>query len=251
MFVDRIITNTSLSMIDMDDPDVSLYRNRSIPVVALPSGYQFPPQCSCVCSAISTGTRTPPPLPNGLPERFSFNFAFNPPWDPNWTIQERRAEECRRVCWSALNLVANYTAQCAAFHQEPVELRLMEPANVSTLLRLIGSVTEPQRRKQICLLFPGEAYERRHPIAGQSPKDSVWALYCRSMLLWVSCVRQRDASWGTEERARFAIDAWNEITYVQSALDMHACNIDTAIMYMCREYLYKYVSIVSLLCMTY
>lgn len=91
------------------------------------------------------------------------------------------------------------------------------------------------------VLFPGEAYERQahRQIPGQSPKDSVWALYCRSMLLWTSCVRRRDTSWSTEERANFAIQAWTETRIVQDALDMHTCNLDTAIMYLSREYLYK------------
>ena len=94
---------------------------------------------------------------------------------------------------------------------------------------------------QISLLFPGEAYDRQpqNRIPGQSVKDSVWALYCRSMLLWNSCIRQRDASWTAQERAHFAMEAWQEIQLIQDAVNMHNCNLDTAILYMCREYLYK------------
>ena len=66
------------------------------------------------------------------PAHYSFSFSFNPPWDPNWTIDECRKEEARRVCWSALNLIANCTAQCVAFHQEPIDLALMEPSNVGS-----------------------------------------------------------------------------------------------------------------------
>ena len=97
---------------------------------------------------------------------------------------------------------------------------------------------------QFCILFPGEAYERlpANRIPGQSPKDSVWALYCRSMLLWTSCVRQRDTSWTTDERADFAIQAWQEARAIQDALDIHQCNLDTSLMYLSREYLYKYVT---------
>ena len=69
----------------------------------------------------------------------------------------------------------------------------------------------------------------------------MWALYCRSMLLWTSCVRQRDTSWTADERADFAIQAWTESGAIQDALGMHTCNLDTSIMYLAREYLYKCV----------
>lgn len=59
------------------------------------------------------------------------------------------------------------------------------------------------------------------------------------MLLWNSCMRQRDDSWSTDERANFAVDAWREISAVQEALDAHTCNMETALMYVSREYLYK------------
>lgn len=52
-------------------------------------------------------------------------------------------------------------------------------------------------------------------------------------------MRQRDDPWSMEERADFAIGAWQEIQAVQDALDAHKCNRDTALMYVCREYLYK------------
>jgi hypothetical protein len=61
------------------------------------------------------------------------------------------------------------------------------------------------------------------------------------MLLWTSCSRQRDGNWETEARADFAISAWVETRAIQDALDMHHCNADTALIYMCREYIYKCV----------
>ena len=79
----------------------------------------------------------------------------------------------------------------------------------------------------------------QHRIPGQSPKDSVWALYCRSMLLWISAIRPRDNSWTNDERSDFAINAWTETRLVEDALNMHKCNLDTAVMYLSREYIYK------------
>lgn len=125
-FVDRIVRTLSLPMIDIGDPDVCNYNPRSIPVVYFPSGYTSPDRCRCVGSASSPQTPTSPPT------RYSFNFSYAPPWDEHAPVEERRKEECRRICWAALSLIANYTAQCAAFHQDPIELTLTEPSNVST-----------------------------------------------------------------------------------------------------------------------
>lgn len=92
-------------------------------------------------------------------------------------------------------------------------------------------------REQYSILFPGEAYARTQP-SQVSPKESAWSLYCRSMLLWISCIRPRDNE-PSETQANFAISAWVETRTVQDALDMHRCNTHTALMYMSREYIYK------------
>ncbi|KAH8107663.1 hypothetical protein BXZ70DRAFT_1013538 [Cristinia sonorae] len=203
--MDRIIVNLSLQLGDITDPDATNFEENAVPSVII-DHYTTPKRCCCFNV----------PLPQ------EFSFAYNPPWDPHWNADEMRKEECRRICWSALTLIATHTAQCAAFHQEPLALQLADPS-------------------KFALLFPGEAYERAasHQIPGQSPKESIWALYCRSMLLWNSCIRQQDLGWSTQERATFAIEAWAETQAVQDALDMHICNSDTALMYVCREFLYN------------
>ena len=74
-----------------------------------------------------------------------------------------------------------------------------------------------------------------------SPKESVWALYCRSMLLWNFCVRLRNDQGGDEDKAEFALEAWAETQTIQDSLDMHVCNLNTTLLYIAREYLCKYV----------
>ncbi|OSD04134.1 hypothetical protein PYCCODRAFT_1451417 [Trametes coccinea BRFM310] len=212
--LDRIIHVLSLTSIDHDDPYASSFQPRLAPVVDMPSGYRRPERCSCI------GYPSSPTSPL-VQDHLSQSYSLNPPWDPRWSETEIRKEECRRLCWCALTLVSNHTAYCSAFHIEPMELTLANPSNYA-------------------LLFPGEAYERmpaHHQASGQSPKESIWALYCRSMLLWNSCV-QRDETLTTEERANFAIDVFQETREVQDALKMHVCNLDTGLMYVCREYLY-------------
>ncbi|OJT14885.1 hypothetical protein TRAPUB_8557 [Trametes pubescens] len=199
---------------DRDDPSASYFHQRSAPIVDVVDGYQRPTQCACAGYLFA---------PTSSAEPKYLSQSYSPPWDPQATEEDIRKEECRRLCWCALTLVSAYTAQCSAFHTEPLELTLADPANY-------------------VLLFPGEAYERvtnHQQASGQSPKESVWALYCRSMLLWNSSSSiQRDDTLSAEDRARFAIDVFHETRDIQDALDMHKCNMDTGLAYICREYLY-------------
>ena len=92
------------------------------------------------------------------------------------------------------------------------------------------------------MLFPGEALQRTTQSAAHSGKDTVWALYCRSMLLWNCCVRFQDDMLTGDQKTQIAIAVFVEIRAVEQALDAHICNIDTALMYMCREFISKWVS---------
>lgn len=67
----------------------------------------------------------------------------------------------------------------------------------------------------------------------------MWALYCRSMLLWNCTVRFWDERLTTEERTRIACATFVETRVVEEALDAHTCNIDTSLIYMCREFISK------------
>lgn len=110
--MDRIIVNLSLQLQDRADPDVIRCDPHSVPSVNIG---QVPPK-RCCCFHV--------PLPQ------DFSFAYNPPWDPDWDANEMRKEECRRICWSALTLIATHTAQCAAFHQDPLPLKLSDASQV-------------------------------------------------------------------------------------------------------------------------
>ena len=93
--------------------------------------------------------------------------------------------------------------------------------------------------RQFRLLFPGEYHRHREYVAQSSGKDTIWALYCRSMLIWNCTVRFWDERLTTEERTRIACAAYVETRVVEDALDAHICNIDTALIYMCREFISK------------
>lgn len=183
-----------------------------------------------------------PPGSIDPPDQYS-NRPYVLPWDSNWTVEQIRAEEIRRLCWSSLTLISEYVSQCEAFNEPPPHFFLADPANVSR---------SPCFRKTICLtqfcrfkfglLFPGEVLDRVSPSYrgdhSLSTKESVWALYCRSMLLWNFCNRFRIPS-QEEERAEQAHEAFLEAQSIEDSLTMHRCNLDTTLMYMCREYIHK------------
>ncbi|KAH7911013.1 hypothetical protein BJ138DRAFT_1151604 [Hygrophoropsis aurantiaca] len=223
ILLDNIVRALQLTFLDSNEPDVSTFTPHSVPIAHRSTlydskeGVRSPRSLARKCSCIPL-----PPNSSIAADHFSSAWSYTPPWDPEWTPEEMHREACRRLCWSALNLVASYTSHCIAFRKEPVELFLTDPANYR-------------------LLFPGEVSERgTSDHKAQSPKDSVWALYCRSMLLWNFCTtRLRKPIFNDEDRVDNILEAWAETQYLQDALDAHTCNLDSALLYMCREYIYN------------
>jgi hypothetical protein len=46
-----------------------------------------------------------------------------------------------------------------------------------------------------------------------------------------------------EDKAEFSHEAWNESQSILDSLNMHDCNLDTTLIYMSREYVYKLVGL--------
>lgn len=72
----------------------------------------------------------------------------------------------------------------------------------------------------------------------------MWALYCRSLLLWNFCNRLLSHSGPrTAQQAEVEADAlqesWNEAQAIQDSLEIHICNYETGVTYLCQEYIYK------------
>jgi hypothetical protein len=164
------------------------------------------------------------------------------PWDPMWNPDEIRLEETRRLCWCALTLISEYVARCEAFNEDAPRFFICDPANVSP--RFSFDRYYVSSSDQFALLFPGEVMDRISPAYrttdSLSPKESVWGLYCRSMLLWNFCNRFRTPS-QDEERAEQAQDAFLEAQALEDSLNSHQCNLDTTLIYTTREYIHKCV----------
>ncbi|KAJ7152133.1 hypothetical protein C8R46DRAFT_1122067 [Mycena filopes] len=215
--LDQILNTISISTLDIMDQGVARFANNSVPIVTVPyRPHQYERECSC--------------MPPGSPPPDATQTWSSPlRWDPMWTANEVRSEEYRRLCWSALSLATSYLVQCAAFDREMPVLELSNPAGYA-------------------ILFPGEVIDRISPAYcspdSPSPKEAVWALYCRSLLLWNFCNRlvtrtELQAPHQTEAEADAWVDAWNEAQAIQDSLEMHRCNCETTVSYLTQEYVYN------------
>ncbi|KAJ7743601.1 hypothetical protein B0H16DRAFT_1008076 [Mycena metata] len=217
-FLDEIIAALGLTTVDAGSADVCHYASGAAPIVPVNPD----PRCTCI----------PPGAPP--PDRDSV-WSSALPWDPNWGDREIRDEECRRLCWSVLSLATSFRTECMALARtdECLGLRFCDPANY-------------------LVLFPNEMYERgfgagRRQALGQDgdtaggahPKNAIWALYCRSMLLANFCsnvvARETETRDERESQAEALHESWQEAQGIQDALDGHVCNLHTAIAYLCRE----------------
>ncbi|KAF9653892.1 hypothetical protein BDM02DRAFT_3086609 [Thelephora ganbajun] len=212
LFLDRLIRSQQLTFVDADDPEVSRFAPKAVPIVQDRRMYDPPKKCSCPRS----------PLDDPVAHALLPSWASVPPWEPSWNPAEVEKEECRRLCWSALSIISCQSVTSSAFDKDPPDFFLSDPANFT-------------------ILFPGEVSLRAHPMddAAVLPKESVWALHCRSMLLWNSCIRQKNEGLGEKEKAEFAIEAWRESQAIQDSLEIHVCSSNTVLSHSCREYLYN------------
>lgn len=137
ILLDHIVRALGLTFLDNNEHEVSVFTPNAVPVAhkrpydgmskdELRSPRTTSRKCACIAPNASI------PL-----DHFS-SWSYAPPWDPTWNTDQMNREACRRLCWSALNLVASYTSHCIAFRKEPTDLYLTDPANVSTLVSLVS-----------------------------------------------------------------------------------------------------------------
>ncbi|KAJ7242631.1 hypothetical protein C8J57DRAFT_1142435, partial [Mycena rebaudengoi] len=216
--LDHILKQITVLTLDAADRTVSHFSPDAVPIVDIEYDHQPVQKYTCM----------PPgsPPPDG-----SRSYTSPLGWDPTWTPIEVRNEECRRLSWSALSLATSYFVQCVAFDREIPVLEVSNPANYA-------------------ILFPGVLSDRISPAycspKSPSPKESVWALFCHTLLLWNFCSRLLKRP-GTNTRGQQQMEyeaealqeSWNEAQTIQDSLDMHECNYETAITYICHEYIYN------------
>ncbi|KAG9006093.1 hypothetical protein FRB94_000998 [Tulasnella sp. JGI-2019a] len=159
-------------------------------------------------------------------------------WAPDATPAEIRMEEGRRLVWSALIMLGADAAAKQAGGMPQLDLHVSKPENLA-------------------LLFPGEDNYTQLDTK-YSGKESHWALWSRTMLLWHACIQHasrvqpphtfvaglsvspsltHDETAGPDD-ADFAMRAWMETVTIESALNSHSCVSEQAIMYQTLEFLF-------------
>ena len=143
--LDSLIRYLRLSSLDEHDPRVTHFAPRTAPVVST-----FPPQhrhrdpAEFVAAQQSGSLPHPPNVPAkclcanytlGSLSRDTVELAplwsHTAGWLAQWTEGDIRREECRRLIWSSVILIAGYASYNTATGKLLPELALMDPSNVS------------------------------------------------------------------------------------------------------------------------
>jgi hypothetical protein len=150
--LDSIIRGLSLTFVDVDNPQASVFPPGSVPAVEQDTlvqssqatvsayshtsavyPYSVPPTSptltagGCSCQSLTLGQHSPTSLEH------TPLWAPTPAWDESWTKAEIRKESCRRLCWSAISLAAGHVSYAMANHSHGLELFIADPANVRIL----------------------------------------------------------------------------------------------------------------------
>ncbi|KAJ7108623.1 hypothetical protein C8R44DRAFT_636323 [Mycena epipterygia] len=242
IMLDSIIRALSLTMVDVNDPHTSTFSPGKVPTVASalqaarPSpgtihnghsperpGYIVTPSLpvsndrGCICNSLTLGEQWTPAFEH------TPLWTQTPGWSASWSEAEIRKESSRRLCWSSMALAAGHSAYSSVNRGHIVNLFISDPSNYA-------------------LLFSGEAM-----VHSPSSKDTIWALFDRSFLLWHACIKMRnDTTAAVTDKGQFAIKAWLETDAIEEALNRHTCDIERAFLFLGREYLFN-----TRICITY
>lgn len=142
-----------------------------------------------------------------------------PGWNSSWSLAETRYEEQRRLVWCALMLATAQVSFTNSLGQPPLDLAITKPWMFKVLLP--GET----------LFWGNNPRSTTHDVllGNSSPKDSVWALYARSQLLYASAVHVKHSDRLSEQaKSEFAVRAWLETERIETELNMHTCEIEKA-----------------------
>lgn len=256
--LDALVRCLSLTTLDVGDPRAAVFVPRAVPIVVNDTSHttdlwngDVDPHADALHALGSTGTDVPPGTWRCGCEKYSLGYNWPPSQDlaPQWSDMpmwpknvssgELLKEECRRLAWSSVMLAATVSTKSAAGTDWDAEhLWIKDPSNVSVLLYTIPCTRS--NTTQFALLFPGENVAPSGTSIASS-KDSVWALYLRTLLLWHGSLRMRcDPNLSDADRAQFAMSAWLEIDTIESLLDRHTCTgFTTGLMVQTRDSLFK------------
>ena len=164
-------------------------------------------------------------------------------WPDHWTPAEIKREEDRRLCWSALTLVCNICEYTKCFTGLPFDLFITRQENVSMLTPSLHQSCPIGTWvltfiSQYALFFPGEYLCKTTVFKPHKPKESIWALHCRTNLLWIACNRLKDSVKGNSGH-QLVREAWKEIEEIENAHNWHTCLPGNGLLFIGREQINK------------
>ncbi|KAI9067109.1 hypothetical protein FKP32DRAFT_1588923 [Trametes sanguinea] len=148
-------------------------------------------------------------------------------WPTNLSEAEFSKEECRRLVWGSVMLIANLNAYAS-----------ITPRGI---LQTAGLFV--REYENFALLTPSETLVNSGtPMQG----DDVWSLSLRAMLLLLSCLRVRaSTTMSGAQRAEFAVRAWLEIDDLERRMERHTCGMSSNYGFQSMEMLFSLRIIVS------
>ena len=165
-------------------------------------------------------------------------------WPDHWTPTETKREEDRRLCWSALALIFNVCEFTQCFTGIPFDLFVTRQENVSAACSFFTTIFDRSSAltiiSQYALFFPGEYLCKTAVFKPHKPKESIWALHCRTNLLWVACHRLKASVKGNSGH-RLVREAWKELEEIEAAHSWHTCLPANGLMFIGREQVNKFV----------
>ncbi|KAL7281276.1 hypothetical protein ACG7TL_004585 [Trametes sanguinea] len=173
------------------------------------------PQRGCNCAQFSLGKNWP------SVKEMAPTWTTTIMWPTNLSEAEFSKEECRRLVWSSVMLIANLNAYAS-----------ITPSGIVETAGLFVREYE-----NFALLTPSETLMNTgSPIQG----DDVWSLSLRAMLLLLSCLRVRASkTMSGAQRAEFAVRAWLEIDDLERRMQRHTCELSSNYGFQSMEMLFR------------
>jgi hypothetical protein len=140
VILDSLVHSMSLSSLDAHDPQATTFSPGTPPIVS-PQQHRhsisdFPTASECQCAEHSLGRVWP------MARSITPLWLSTPAWIEEATEAELRKDQCRRLVWSSVMLIAGYTSYCEANQlSAELDLYLLDSSNVRTcLLAMLFSV---------------------------------------------------------------------------------------------------------------
>lgn len=139
--LDSLIHGLSLTLLDADDADTSVFLPRSVPTVPQKATWTYDayqvssnlsdanPTPNCGCQALTLASNW------ALTNEYAPLWGHAPGWHATWSVGEIRKESCRRLCWSSMSLAAGHVSYMSACRQRAPELFISNPANVRNFVK--------------------------------------------------------------------------------------------------------------------